>query len=375
VIQSALNALTSGRTWKEKVVLKGNFTISATIRIPSYTILEILGKLRLADGVNDVMIQNEDIVDVGNDHIEIRGGTLDGNKANNTPPTGTGVIDFRSVDYSIIDGAEIVDGGQKGIGWTRIGAGKDPIQNTISNCIVKNCNDAGIGIGYGWRFDIIANKVTKSYYGLYFFMCHLFNVIGGMYHENTKSGIYLDSLSTDNNFVGIVSQKNGEHGLVLTGTSNDNHIVGGDFMENTTDGLNMGDAKYCSVIGGTFRNNGGYGIDEFGGDYNRIMGNSVRANTAGQIRKVGVNTICRCNDGYVTENEGVATFSGDGTTTVFNIAHGLAGTPTKYGVSPLTPDADADRTITVDASNIVVSFSVAPPTGTDNVKFGWWAKI
>jgi len=108
----------------------------------------------------------------------------------------------------------------------------------------------------------------------------------------------------------------------------------------------------------------------------RVEHNNLRGNGTGPLSiTTGNSAEVHHNDGYVSENEGVATFSGDGSTTVFNIAHGLAGTPTKYGVSPLTPDADADRTITADATNIIVTFSVAPPAGTDNVKFGWWAKL
>jgi len=75
------------------------------------------------------------------------------------------------------------------------------------------------------------------------------------------------------------------------------------------------------------------------------------------------------------ENSGVAVFSGDGSTTEFKIEHGLVSTPSKYGVSPLTPDAHADKTITVDDTYIIITFSTAPPSGTDNLKFGWWAEV
>jgi len=73
--------------------------------------------------------------------------------------------------------------------------------------------------------------------------------------------------------------------------------------------------------------------------------------------------------------EGIATFSGDGSTTEFKIEHGLVSTPSKYGVSPLTPDAHADKTISVDSTYITITFSTAPPSGTDNLKFSWWAEV
>jgi len=74
-------------------------------------------------------------------------------------------------------------------------------------------------------------------------------------------------------------------------------------------------------------------------------------------------------------NRGIATFSGDGTTTTFNIPHKLSSTPSKYIVSPLTPDAHASKTITADATNIVITFATAPPAGTNNLKFGWYAEV
>jgi len=76
-------------------------------------------------------------------------------------------------------------------------------------------------------------------------------------------------------------------------------------------------------------------------------------------------------------NSGTAIFSGDGSTTSFNIAHGLATTPTKVRVSPASPDAEgcyADPA-DADATNIVVKFKTAPPSGTDNVKISWEAEV
>jgi len=81
------------------------------------------------------------------------------------------------------------------------------------------------------------------------------------------------------------------------------------------------------------------------------------------------------NYGFVTENSGVATFSGDGSTTTFQIPHGLVKAPSKYGVTPLTPDAQAAFTVSVDDTYITITFDTAPPSGTDNLKFGWWAEL
>lgn len=70
---------------------------------------------------------------------------------------------------------------------------------------------------------------------------------------------------------------------------------------------------------------------------------------------------------------GVATFSGNGSTTAFNIAHGYAGTPKPFWALPITEAATAKRTVTANGTNVIVTFATAPPSGTNNVKFRWGA--
>jgi hypothetical protein len=65
----------------------------------------------------------------------------------------------------------------------------------------------------------------------------------------------------------------------------------------------------------------------------------------------------------------------DGTNKVFNIPHGLSalGTPTVVSVEPESVDALGAFTRVADATNIVVTYSVAPPTGSNNIKLSWGA--
>jgi len=79
--------------------------------------------------------------------------------------------------------------------------------------------------------------------------------------------------------------------------------------------------------------------------------------------------------GYVTENSGTEIFSGDGTTTTFTIAHGLAGTPKTAIVTAGSSDAKGDFYVTYDATNIMVTYATAPPSGTDNVVLRWYAEM
>jgi len=77
----------------------------------------------------------------------------------------------------------------------------------------------------------------------------------------------------------------------------------------------------------------------------------------------------------LTRNSGTATFSGDGTTTQFSIAHGLVKAPTKVLVTPMTADAASDFYVTADDTNIYINYKSAPPSGTDNLKFSWYAEV
>lgn len=78
---------------------------------------------------------------------------------------------------------------------------------------------------------------------------------------------------------------------------------------------------------------------------------------------------------------GVAVFSGNGTTKVFNIAHGAGTTPTKYTVTPASTVAIKNQTftdgtavqywVTADATNLIINYQVAPGSGTNNLSWAW----
>ena len=79
-IQAALDALTGGRTNKEKVTLRGNFTVSSAIVIPSYTIVDFSEAIiNLADMANVNVFESRDVTD-----IDVLVGVIEGNGANQT---------------------------------------------------------------------------------------------------------------------------------------------------------------------------------------------------------------------------------------------------------------------------------------------------
>lgn len=75
-----------------------------------------------------------------------------------------------------------------------------------------------------------------------------------------------------------------------------------------------------------------------------------------------------------SERIGKSTASGNGTTTVFNIAHGIGANPTYAIVSvAASGTANPGYSYTTDATNIIVTFNPAPTSGTNNVVIYWIA--
>jgi len=72
---------------------------------------------------------------------------------------------------------------------------------------------------------------------------------------------------------------------------------------------------------------------------------------------------------------GVSTQSGNGSTVTFNIAHGCYTTPLTYSVTPQTADATGAPVITATSTNLVVTYPVAPPSGSSNLIFVWTAGV
>lgn len=77
--------------------------------------------------------------------------------------------------------------------------------------------------------------------------------------------------------------------------------------------------------------------------------------------------------GQKLENQGKFTGSGNGSNTTYVFAHAVDQTPTWLSVTPGHADAGGDCHVTVDATNITVTYAVAPQAGTDNVVLYWRA--
>jgi hypothetical protein len=74
-------------------------------------------------------------------------------------------------------------------------------------------------------------------------------------------------------------------------------------------------------------------------------------------------------------NRGLETASGDGSDTTFSWNHGCWTTPVNFYAYAITGDAMGAYTVTANSTQIIVTYPIAPPGGTDNLKFSWYASL
>lgn len=165
------------------------------------------------------------------------------------------------------------------------------------------------------------------------------------------------------------------------------YLSGTNCFDNIFRNMRLTDYKYMVALkSGTFRNEievagywgGNLDIDDTGAGVDNVIkifpGQLASATpfskpttTAGLVKFI--------DNRKGATNTGVSTQSGNATTTAFNIAHGLFTTPLNYSVTPQTNDAVGPPTITATSTNLVVTYPVAPPTGTSNLIWVWTAGV
>lgn len=105
--------------------------------------------------------------------------------------------------------------------------------------------------------------------------------------------------------------------------------------------------------------------------------------TNGQYLKATASDVAWATQAIPNVFGGVAVFSGNGTTKVFNIPHGAGTTPTKYQVTMASTNAAQGQDVpsyhftpqfwvTADATNLILNYGgAAPATGTNNLSYAW----
>ena len=433
VINNALGALTSGRTWKEKVVLKGDFSLTSVIAVPSYTVLDLrVAKLTLANGANQPIIRNANFT-ATNTNIEIIGGRLEGNSANNT---GTTLIEGRTMHAMgisfveakefVIDSVVVNNCKQFGIYITAGTGGEVNVESKALNCVVKNtvkdsANDHGDGyyITYSNMRELLISNCYSINNARSGFMiedypknitiasCHAReNNAGGIWITNGYSiriignecrgkssdggrGISVDGANYDIAIIGNLVELFGYDGIYLSGAGTGNCTVIGNICKNNSqyvganaagirvaskDNLIMGNRCYDNQ--GTKTQYSGIQID-VGEDYNTYIGNDLQGNKTTAIQQfanLGTNSIFHSNIGVVTGNSGTATIPSGQTSVTVN--HGLVYTPSikDIHVTPTNNLGNATKFWVSNPTATQFNINVNTNPGATTATFSWHIK-
>jgi len=329
VIQNAIDNLTSGRTWKEKVVLRGSFTLSDTITIPSYTILDMSGSyLKLDDNVNKNMITTENYAN----YVDIIGGILDGNKNNNSDQgvdgEQCGIFNDMVITHYSIKNVKVINTTREGFylhgSWCHLedlyasGTGKTGIElDAISYCTAVNlralnCELHGFDLVGG---DTLTQKPVTiiggdiygaSGYGLRVYRSRGAKIVGLKVRHCGFGGTYKQNIFVDGceavSLQGIECSEAYEIGCYLY-NSNRVNIIGGAYYNNgqrkagAEYGIRLYNCTECIISGGEIFDNQStktqrYGIYEDGGsDYNIITNNLLKGNSVAGLYTTGANTV------------------------------------------------------------------------------------
>jgi len=286
VIQNALDGLTSGRTWQETVLLKGEIRVDSTIRIPSYSIIDIQGTIKLADGANVNVFENQDQTN-GNSFITIKNGIIDLNGGQQTQASRALYIIGRTNDYiKLVDVtiknaysatvqlinssfSEIINnffdtslnGGSIGIVYTR--------QTTIAHNRFKNIYDYAITIGANSYRNEISNNLIYWFAGSHGGGIDIYGssqntIIGNVIRNSNRTNVYPIYLHVDgannparyNTIVGNTIFDSFHHAIALGPDSNYTTIADNVIIGTGQTGIRIADSHYLTISGNIVKYNG-----------------------------------------------------------------------------------------------------------------------
>jgi hypothetical protein len=246
---------------------------------------------------------------------------------------------FRISEGDVANVGKIFASGNNTASETGSGQVQIDIPAVIDSIVIQNGNGYGLMINNSSRIDIKTINIQGcTNMGVYAYAANVSIISGRILNNCTLSGNYGIYLTAN----GTVKCKNVEIGDTNT-------------TKKQTRGLYVDAGCTAIVIACDFRN---------------CITHPIFDNDSTAI-------IAKNNIGYVTEKSGSRTASGNGATTTFNITHGLSTYIGANYINVLPSTADAKNnlaSVTVDAFYIIVTYSIAPPTGTNNLVWYWEAK-
>jgi hypothetical protein len=247
VINSALSNLPVGRTWKETVKLKGNFTITTNLLPKNYTIIDASeSKLTLASGSGDDVY--DAIIDIAPEihDVDIIGGIFEGNSIGQTS---WHILIRMMGGNSTLSKAKLNDSKGDCI------FSRAPYNKVFEN-IISNCQDTGIVMG-GLKTS------TSSMYGKGYKNILINNSVALDISNDADYVTYEDNtiINTTNNGISITYTANGIrmpwHAKILN-----NNIINAGTNISGKSGINVvyAGAEDILIEGNTLNNSARIGI-------------------------------------------------------------------------------------------------------------------
>jgi len=236
VIQEALNNLTFGRTWKEKIEIQGNYTIINSLDIPSYTIVELNGTLTRS-GTGYHLITGSSV-----NNIEILSGIIvSAHKV--TTVYDTDEIDFIDSNDILIDGVRIENAAEDAIMFR--GTSHD-IKITRCN-LINSCIHAIDLIESCYNVIVSDNYVDGvSYYdGITVYVYNGHDIVISKNTITNVLGEYNDEVGTSSSAIHIED----------TTPSDSNYItITENTIYNCTFGITTWQGRPCTITKNTIKN-------------------------------------------------------------------------------------------------------------------------
>jgi nitrous oxidase accessory protein NosD len=307
-----MNALTAGRTWKEKVIVKGNYAECNQLLIPNYTILELQGRITAVAALNLSLV-----VQAGGatTDIEICGGIWNMNKAAQAADCST--IFLSGIAYAWVHHTRVMGG-------LRAAAARgEGIE--IYNCTyaivaynyVELADHDGIKLRQTCYYCIVANNTCYSdnqpqeSAGIQFYIsCYECVAIGNTVFGN--NGANAHGLKMHNtfrcSFVGNTVRFCARHGIAIYGQTNpaDDNVVADNIIEGNNTGNGIALTGDNTADRNLFVNNQIYGcttgiLISVSGSRTRIIGNTI-VSSAGLSYGVNVSvahSYMQINDNWI----------------------------------------------------------------------------
>jgi len=329
-IISSFNVLTVGRTWQEKIYLKGNIILSTVVPIPSYTYIDLTqAYVKVANGVNHGAFKNEHLASpsISDTDITIYGGTVDCNSQNQvTDAPENGGIALQGLNMRVEDvhiknvlswagistwgwattttstNTKIINNiienvttvaGTYGMGISVSATGSDEV--TITGNQIINCQRGIYSEDYPKKQLIANNIITLPVSGS---GIALYYSNGSIIQSNILTNCNIDTGAS--NFITVQGNTITGGIQAITITSNDSTFTANTITASAQGIYISGGLRNVFLANICSNNTAGWGIVETGGNFNNIVGCNTFGNPDGGIYTSGANSTV-----HISWNNGV----------------------------------------------------------------------